>query len=236
MISLILCLLSFMLGWQLSTWSKREPLKATAAPVEDAYKVAPQVETPVMTQPEEAIDGAENENEKGNESGSALWFCDLSYLDEDSAQAQALQVDASAQALEFFVALFNDDEQSLGQRLEAIKAATSMDEKALDQQVINKLHQLLNQMDEIIHHEEIVVILHLLEGKVASDKLDDVASYMAADNPQIREEALKTITRADSKKRYKTHVESILNNDPKSEVRALAFLLLDQHYSSQVCA
>lgn len=228
MISLMLCLLSFVLGWQLSTWSKQEPLKATKAPIEDAYNVSPVAELPVTPQPQIIADDL-NENE------SALWFCDLSYLDDDTAQAQALQVDASAQALGFFVALFNDDEQSLGQRLEAIKAAISMDEKALDQQVIVKLHKLLSQMDEIIHHEEIVVVLHLLEGKVACDKLDDVAGYMAADNPQIREEALKTITRADSKKRFKSHVESILRNDPKSEVRALAFLLLDQHYSPVPC-
>ncbi|MCJ8272772.1 MAG: hypothetical protein MJK04_25670, partial [Psychrosphaera sp.] len=106
MISLILCLLSFMLGWQLSTWSKREPLKATAEPVEDAYKVTLQVETPCTPLPIEAIDGAENENENENESESALWFCDLSYLDEDSAEAQELQVYASAQSIGFYLAIF----------------------------------------------------------------------------------------------------------------------------------
>ncbi|MFT4924155.1 MAG: hypothetical protein ACI8WB_000233 [Phenylobacterium sp.] len=233
MMNIIFCLLSFALGWRLSTWSRKEPVYGATqftpdSVMTDTTTAGTDELAPLPQQQDLAIAEASVAEEP--------WAMDLSYLNDDSSNELACDnTETVDQTLEqtqrYFLDIFHNDHTALAQRLEALKAATAINHTLFDDSIINQLHHILQTVDCSTHHDDIICMLNMLEGKADTNKLTDLASYLAAEESRVREEALKTITRADTDHLYQQQVESILLNDPKSEVRALACVLLDQYYS-----
>lgn len=258
MMDIIFCLVSFMLGWWLSTWSKKDPISRSSATdldiIEWIRPPEPSTDTAVQEEPNAATTTTAT-----TKAAPQPWSVDFTYLNDadtitdnqDSSGKKETQpktvpeAKSPIQTSQYFLDIFYNNEQTLTQRLEAVKAALAISPTLLDERVIQQLLSILQDTDTCamttLSTDEIVWILNTLESKIASDKLVGLAQYLIADEPLIREEALKTITRADTEQIYLQQVESILHNDPKSEVRALAFALLGQYYPgntviSQSCA
>lgn len=250
----VYCVISFILGWRLSTWAKSEPFAAARA-ARKAHKqrkreLAQQSsvqsleaaksnqlildELELQAPPAEVIDEKEIQelealaDDSKDESGA--WFFDAACFDEGSDDCP---VDAAFQAQKYFLDNFHDEEQLLSQRVKALKAALSMNESLLDDAMLEMVYQLLlKEVDESQHPEEITYLLGLMQGKVCAERLPGLIIYLKSGVPSVREEALKAIAPADKKRAYRKHVEDILHNDPQTEIRALAFVMLDQYYSS----
>ncbi len=234
---IIYCLASFAAGWLLSSWSKAKSVEHDAALLDSVLLDSALLDEQALSQPI-AVLTTDAEDCVLPETDKKLWYCDFSYLSEKSDEHSSQDEDKAAlerQTQQYFLNLFEDTDLCRGQRLEGLRAAISMESSLLNQTVIEQLYSELLECNEREHKDNIISMLNLLEGQLQQDKLPPLERFLANEEPQIREEALKTITSADTRRSYKQRIETLLNHDPASEVRAMAFALLELHYSSESC-
>lgn len=227
----VYCVISFILGWRLSSWAKSEPFAKARVAHQDYPLAQPaqslDVQDEIATLGEQ-LNGEAQDQELAQADESGAWFFDGTYLDEENEPSNG---DSIAQAERYFIDNFNDDGQMLPQRITALKAALSMNDKLFEGALVEQVYQLLLKVDESEHPDDVCYMLSLMDGKVGSEKLPGLAVYLKSASAAVREDALKAIVPIDSQGLYRKHVEHILNNDPQMDLRAIAFVLLEQYYS-----
>lgn len=236
----VYCVISFILGWRLSTWAKSEPFSAARRVYQERAMAGagPGVSGENLSPPPQLPDAEQLQAEQlttldDDDDQSGAWFFDGTYLHEEGDDVHNdIHADAAAQAEKYFIDNFKDEGQLLSQRLTALKAALSMDAKVLDEEGLTEdVYQLLlKEVDETQHPDDIVYLLTLMQGRICSERLPGLAIFLKSGVAAVREEALRAIAPADCHGAYRKYVEYILNNDPQSEVRALAFEMLEQYY------
>lgn len=227
------CVISFILGWRLSSWAKSEPFAAARkAYVESSVSTATtglvDQEQVSDKQPSEVPDNSDISISANEADPSGAWLFDTSFL---ALSQDETDINTDAQVEKYFIDNFFDTEQLLSQRLSALKAALSMNASLLDESLLDCVYQLLvEHVDEGEDPEDMTYLLSLLQGRMDEERLPGIAIYLRSAAAMVREEALKVIAPCDSQNHYRKHIEHILNNDPQTEVRALAFVMLEQHY------
>ncbi|NQZ12864.1 MAG: hypothetical protein HRT35_37420 [Algicola sp.] len=156
------------------------------------------------------------------------WLESIDYLAEYTAD-DITQIKTQEQALNYLISYFSNTTNPKQQRIDALLNAELLQPDILNANIIESLLMFLTEMDESSHNDQIIQTLNLLEDNIEPHSLEQIVSFLQADDADIRATTLRVIGRNDIYRQYYDQVVEIKNTDNSAIVSKAAYFVLSRY-------